>query len=534
MKLQKIPFRSAQAFSPLFNDYIEHKPELAAFYGNAPDIEAFAAQIELRNQNPVNRELLTGAIRRQYGSLALVQAVEDNLVKLAGPDAFTVVTGHQLNIFTGPLYFIYKIVTAINTARALTARYPDRSFVPVYWMASEDHDVEEINHFRLFGKTYRWDTPQQGPVGRFDPSTLGEVLKDLPEAIPLFEKAYLGHKDLASATRFIANELFGHEGLLVIDGDDAGLKAEFREIMADDLLNHSAHRKAEAATEALSSLGYKPQIFPREVNLFYLETGRRERIVRHDRGYSLAGSDGPVWTEQELLSELDRYPERFSPNVVLRPLYQEKILPNLAYIGGPAEVAYWLQLKPAFDHFGLPFPVLLPRNFALIVSGMLAAKLDRFGLQPSDLFGGLKAAKEKLLEAAGKEDVQLTGEMEELIASHPAVAECSVIGVEDELRGQVPIGMVVLKDGANIDPETLEKDLIEIVRKEIGAFAYFRQAAIVKRLPKTRSGKILRNVMRKIADGQPFQIPSTIDDPVILDEIKQTMSSHHMGKAFKE
>lgn len=414
MKLQKIPFRSAQAFSPLFNDYIERKPELAAFYGNTPDIEAFAAQIELRNQNPVNRELLTGAIRRQYGSLALVQTVEDNLVKLAGPDAFTVVTGHQLNIFTGPLYFIYKIVTAINTARALTARYPDRSFVPVYWMASEDHDVEEINHFRLFGKTYRWDTPQQGPVGRFDPSTLGEVLKDLPEAIPLFEKAYLGHKDLASATRFIANELFGHEGLLVIDGDDAGLKAEFREIMADDLLNHSAHRKAEAATEALSSLGYKPQIFPREINLFYLETGRRERIVRHDRGYSLAGSDGPVWTEQELLSELDRHPERFSPNVVLRPLYQEKILPNLAYIGGPAEVAYWLQLKPAFDHFGLPFPVLLPRNFALIVSGMLAAKLDRFGLQPSDLFGGLKAAKEKLLEAAGKEDVQLTGEMEEL------------------------------------------------------------------------------------------------------------------------
>jgi acyl-coenzyme A synthetase/AMP-(fatty) acid ligase len=127
-----------------------------------------------------------------------------------------------------------------------------------------------------------------------------------------------------------------------------------------------------------------------------------------------------------------------------------------------------------------------------------------------------------------------TGEMEELIASHTAVAECSVIGVEDELRGQVPIGMVVLKDGANIDPKMLEKELIEIVRKEIGAFAYFRQAAIVKRLPKTRSGKILRNVMRKIADGQPFQVPSTIDDPVILDEIKQTMSSHRMGKAFKE
>lgn len=127
-----------------------------------------------------------------------------------------------------------------------------------------------------------------------------------------------------------------------------------------------------------------------------------------------------------------------------------------------------------------------------------------------------------------------TGEMEELIASHSAVAECSVIGVEDELRGQIPIGLVVLKDGVNIEAEQLQKELVEIVRKEIGAFAYFRQAAVVKRLPKTRSGKILRNVMRKIADGQSYQVPSTIDDPVILDEIKQTMSSHQMGQAFKK
>jgi len=127
-----------------------------------------------------------------------------------------------------------------------------------------------------------------------------------------------------------------------------------------------------------------------------------------------------------------------------------------------------------------------------------------------------------------------TGEMEELIASHSAVAECSVIGVEDELRGQVPIGLVVLKDGANIEVEQLQNELVEIVRKEIGAFAYFRQAAVVKRLPKTRSGKILRSVMRKIADGQSYQVPSTIDDPAILDEIKQTMSTHQMGQAFKK
>ncbi|MCB0292318.1 MAG: propionyl-CoA synthetase [Calditrichaeota bacterium] len=127
-----------------------------------------------------------------------------------------------------------------------------------------------------------------------------------------------------------------------------------------------------------------------------------------------------------------------------------------------------------------------------------------------------------------------TGEMEEIVASHPAVAECSVFGINDDLRGQVPVGLVVLKDGVSVDKGALEKELIEMVRKEIGSFAYFRQAAIVQRLPKTRSGKILRHVMRKIADGEEYTVPSTIDDPKILEEIKETMDNHHIGQAFQE
>lgn len=126
-----------------------------------------------------------------------------------------------------------------------------------------------------------------------------------------------------------------------------------------------------------------------------------------------------------------------------------------------------------------------------------------------------------------------TGEMEQIIASHPAVAECSVFGVEDSLRGQVPVGLVVLKDGVTITDEELENALIEMVRRDIGAFAYFRRAAVVKRLPKTRSGKILRHVMRKIADGQPYTMPSTIDDPKILEEIRDTMSTRNIGTAFQ-
>lgn len=124
-----------------------------------------------------------------------------------------------------------------------------------------------------------------------------------------------------------------------------------------------------------------------------------------------------------------------------------------------------------------------------------------------------------------------TGEMEEIVAAHPAVAECAVIGVEDNLKGQVPVGMVVLKDGVNINPAELEKELVAEVRDKIGAVACFKKAMVVQRLPKTRSGKILRKVMRKIADGQEYATPSTIDDPAILGEITSTFKEEKVGNA---
>ncbi len=126
-----------------------------------------------------------------------------------------------------------------------------------------------------------------------------------------------------------------------------------------------------------------------------------------------------------------------------------------------------------------------------------------------------------------------TGEMEELVATHPAIAECAVMGIADELRGQRPVALVVLKDGKTITEPKIEEDLVALIREKIGAVAYFRNAAIVKRLPKTRSGKILRKTIRQIADGQPYSIPSTIDDPVILTEIATKLEERKIGVAFQ-
>jgi len=397
MILEKLPLAKTQQFDPIFLDYLAGKPELAPFYHRPPHSDSFSKQIAEKQLSNEQRTTLVEVLRRQYQSLDVTAAVSGNIQSLANDKTFTVTTGHQLNIFTGPLYFIYKIVTVINACRQLQEAHPDYTFVPVYWMASEDHDFEEISHFNLFGKTYTWEANQQGAVGRFHPNGLGDVLDTLPEKTPIFEEAYRKQSNLADAVRHYVNELFGEKGLVVLDADDAQLKSSFASVMKDDLLNHTAKQKVEDTSAKLEEMGYKTQVFPREINLFYLREESRERIVQEGGAFQALNTDY-TFSEEELLQELEEDPERFSPNVILRPLYQEVILPNLAYVGGPSELSYWLQLKPVFDHYQVAFPILMPRNFALVINKTNAKKLHKVDVAVEDLFLDTQSLIKKFVE----------------------------------------------------------------------------------------------------------------------------------------
>ena len=350
-------FSSLNAFSSLLLDYLAEKPALKEFYGNTPQISKFKDQISKKKGFPASsRAVLQTVLTEQYAAIG----AEMPSVDLRDENTFTVTTGHQLNIYTGPLYVIYKLVSTINLARALRAAYPSQRFVPVYWMATEDHDFEEINHFFAFGTKYEWITSQKGAVGRFQ-------LSDFPK-IPLrneiFDKAYAESKTLSEAVRMYMHALFGAEGLVCLDADDARLKSLFAPIMEADLKQQVHEPIVRATTEKLEALGYKTQVSARPVNLFRLTANDRVRLET---------GDSVEMTEA-------------SPNVILRPLYQEVILPNLAYIGGPAEVAYWLQLKGIFDLHQIPFPILLPRNFAIVKTQKQAERAEKLGLSLADLF----------------------------------------------------------------------------------------------------------------------------------------------------
>jgi bacillithiol biosynthesis cysteine-adding enzyme BshC len=394
MLAKYISYKETNSFSTVVLDYMDGKDALQPFYQYRPDLAGFKAAIEQQNRT-VNRSILAEVLQKQYAGITPAALLAENLQLLQQENTFTITTGHQLNIFTGPLYFIYKIVTAINLAKDLKKQYPDYNFVPLYWMATEDHDFEEINHVKLEDKMLTWEKQASGATGRLNTKDFQEVLsaykgylgisENGEKLADLVEKAYAENETLSAATRVLVNGLFGNEGLVCLDADEPALKQQFAPIVYRDITEQHSFKCISDTNAALEAQGYKPQVNPREINFFYMTDQLRERIIEVDNEYRV-NNTYISFSKEALQQEINDYPERFSPNVVMRPMYQEVILPNLAYIGGGAEVTYWLQLKSNFDFYHIPYPVLMLRNSALVIDERSARKMHILGISPQNLF----------------------------------------------------------------------------------------------------------------------------------------------------
>lgn len=390
-----IPYCKTGYFNQLVVDFLAEHPNLRPFYKHSPLNPDFESVIQEKKAFPQHREVLVAALQEQYKELSITDAVRSNIESLEDQQTFTVTTAHQPNIFTGYLYFVYKILQTIKLAGDLKERYPKYNFVPVYYMGSEDADLDELGSIYIDGKTITWPTRQQGAVGRMQPEGFEELIDKVKaalgygmyaeELIELLKKAYLGYSNIQQATLYLVNELFGRYGLVVLVPDNPKLKKLFVPVMRDELFGQHSFRIVNETIEQLSK-HHKVQANPREINLFYLTETSRERIVQV----------GDVWkvlhlpiefSAAGLEKELEEHPERFSPNVILRGLLQETILPNIAFIGGGGEIAYWLELQQLFTHYKVPYPVLLLRNSFLLVDGPSVERLQKLGLTVADLFG---------------------------------------------------------------------------------------------------------------------------------------------------
>ena len=395
MPNENVTYQNSGYFSKLIVDYLDEKSELQLLYNRFPKIENFKGQIDEKSKNfPFeNRQILVSALEKQDGNFEISESTSQNIQLLKLSNTYTITTGHQLNLFTGPLYFLYKIASTINLCKKLRQKYPTQNFVPIYWMATEDHDFDEINYFNFKDKKFRWNRESNGPVGRLSTEGLDLVYEAFSKEIglgnnakyllDLFKKSYLEHQNLADATRFLANELFKNEGLVIIDGDAKELKKLFVPYAKNELIQQTSFKKVNETLPLLEK--YTIQVNPREINLFYIQNELRERIIFENGNYVINNTK-LKFTEKELLIELENNPENFSPNVILRPLYQEIILPNLCYIGGGGEIAYWLELKSNFEANYITFPMLLVRNSVLLVTEKQASKLDKLNLTWNEIF----------------------------------------------------------------------------------------------------------------------------------------------------
>lgn len=397
MNVTNIPYKNTGFFSKTMEDYLKADENIQPFYNRYPSLRNFEKQLEEKKANPISstqRKRLVEVLRKQYKDIDLSFDTQKNIESLLEENTFTITTGHQLNLFTGPLYFLYKIISTINMCEHLSMQFPNENFVPVYWMATEDHDFEEINFFNFKGIKVQWNSDQTGPVGRFTTEGLQDVFEVFAEHLgssknavqikEIFEKGYLQHKTLADATRYIADKLFGKYGLVILDADERELKRALTPYVEYDLLHETSYKEVSKTITELEK-SYKIQVNPREINLFYITDRIRERIVLENGIYKVNNTD-ISWTKDEILDHLHSQPECFSPNVIMRPLYQEVILPNLCYIGGGGELAYWLELKAYFDKVNVPFPILLLRNSAQILSEKQLGKLEKLNVSEEELF----------------------------------------------------------------------------------------------------------------------------------------------------
>jgi bacillithiol biosynthesis cysteine-adding enzyme BshC len=452
VNISQSPLHTSGLVNNLVRDYLNADDFLSDLFTHKPYESSVLEWIDARKDFPhEKRLLLKNTLASQYKKCGLYSdEIERRITLLEQSNTYTICTGQQVGLLLGPMYTTLKILSAVSLCDELTKRHPDKNFIPVFWMAGEDHDLSEIQSAFVGSKSYTWETNQTGPCGRMKTAGINELIRSIPELqyrpelLKILYDAY-DQENLAEATLHLCNALFGSMGLLVINPDDAGLKKSFAQIMLHDITEQNSFRESRKAISHLEKR-YKIQLNGRPINFFYQSNRNRERIEATADGFTTE-SGSYQWTKEELDVAIQANPDAFSPNAMMRPLYQEFVLPNLAYFGGAAELAYWLELKPVFDFYNIPYPAVLLRNSAFALDAVNMHRCKNAGLVAFDLIRPLAELEQALVlremphDILLREEYELLDKIRALLATKsdsigsgmPEAAQAFTKGTENEL-----------------------------------------------------------------------------------------------------
>jgi bacillithiol biosynthesis cysteine-adding enzyme BshC len=493
----QIPYHTTGLFSKLVNDYIECNEAALQFANYAPNMEGVAKAIKQRANFPIDRINLVNVLKEQYLNVEANPAVISNVALLLQENTFVVTTAHQPNIFTGPLYFFYKIIHAIELAADLKKQFPECNFVPVYYMGSEDADIDEVGSFYLNGAKHQWVTKQTGAIGRMKvDDALLSLVKNIEgfwsvkhqggEALDSLKKAYTKGATINEATLSLVNAYFGKYGLVVLQPDHAKLKAKFIPVMEKELLSHFSHKALQPTITKLAAT-YHVQTEGRLLNLFYLKDNLRSRIELINNTYKIVDTD-LEFSQEAIIAELHAHPDRFSPNVILRGVYQETILPGVVFIGGGGELAYWLELKNVFNEAGVHFPVLQLRNSFLFIKEKIWEQWTGLGFTHLDLFKPILQLEVEVVNRQTKDNLSLAQFKEKLTELYNAI-QTDVIKIDPTL-GEHTLNLSVQS----------HKKLVELEKKMLKAEKR-KQATHIERIHKIKKELFIQDSLQERVDN---------------------------------
>jgi len=422
-----INFSDIPGHQNLFLDYLYEFENVSDFY--MYDFRNRENYLKIFKNITENRRNLSpdisSVISEQYSNLAPTELTEKNLKKLSDKKTLAIVTGQQVGILGGPLYTFYKIITAIKLSRFLSERYDDYNFVPVFWLEGDDHDFNEVRSIKIIDEgnslstigykeqVEEDDSKQSVGFIKFDSSitdffkNLSSGLKETEFKASLIEELkdfYLEGKTFKEAFRDLVFKYFDKYGLVIFDPQDSEVKRLLKPIFKKEITDFRLHTEKLVHLSATLEELYHAQVKVKPVNLFLMVDEGRHSIEPVENEYKLRRKR-KSFTQEQILELLENEPEKFSPNVLLRPICQDFLLPTAFYIGGPSEISYFAQIKPLYEFYGIVPPIIYPRSSATILENPIANILEKHTVDINDIFIDVENVKKKIINSVEESSI---------------------------------------------------------------------------------------------------------------------------------